>query len=45
MFLDKALATHGHSLKRVWVSGPPAMNETFDKYFTAAKRDYTYEIM
>lgn len=33
-FLEESLSKQGTNLKRIWVCGPPMMNESFDKYLT-----------
>lgn len=46
-YLEKALEKRDN-VKKVWVCGPPKMNEEFDKFICAQKTkqaSYTYEIM
>lgn len=46
-FVNKQLAAVGADLKKVWVCGPPIMNEGFDKHFLSLgnKRDFECEIL
>ena len=30
-YIEKELAEHAGKIKKVWVCGPPALNETFDR--------------
>ena len=32
-FIDEQLSPYAHDIKKVWISGPPAMNEQLDKSF------------
>lgn len=48
-FIDRALDTNHigkDHLKRVWVCGPPAMNEQFDRHLLALpSKSFHYEIL
>lgn len=43
-FIADALKNH-NDIKMVWVSGPPAMNEMFDKYLPSLDKTFYYEVM
>ena len=43
-FIAEVIKNH-NDIKRVWVCGPPAMNETFDKYLSSIEKKFHYEVM
>lgn len=44
-FINEQIKIHSHSLKKVWVCGPPVMNEFFDKHFLSINPAFNYEIL
>jgi len=49
-FLDKQLEMYNDNLKKIWVCGPPRMNEDFDKGLEKLSKKYgfshdTYDIL
>ena len=50
-YITNQIQSHSTNLKRVWVCGPPMMNENFDKLFSKIEKHHVhfdrsvYEIM